>query len=254
MDPAQAAKNGRWDEVKKFLETNSHCDDYELAIMVNRSPSTIRRWKRNAGIALQEFPESNKREQPNKPAVLPVIDDPDVWDCEEWFREYYEEKRYGLSKIAKIIKRSPRLVRLRLDKYGIEVRSHRDSVRSSNKCSTPEWLVYHYGTRDEYTKWAMDNNVEPDETGGKEWSLLKCSKEAKVSTATICNWLVRVNNDGCEINMRDLNESVAGHRNPFYGRKHPEELLEKFREYGRRGYAKTLSEISNRKAKGTSTS
>lgn len=246
-DPIQAARDGRWDEVKQFLDDNDHLTIYEIAINLGKSPSTIRNWRRKTGLS-KEYPFKSRPKI--RAQSLPKVDDQDIWDNGEWFEEYYTTKKYGISTIAKIISRSPRLVALRLEKYGIETRSHSQAVRSSNPCSEVEWLVFYYGTRDEYVAWAAKNDVEADPDGGKCWSLKKCSEYAGVVPATIYNWLVRVNNEGLEINIRDLNESVAGVRNPFYGKKHSKETKARLREIALKNgnpFARTAA--SRKKAK-----
>lgn len=227
IDPVQASRDGRWDDVKKFLDDNDYLTIYEIAIKLGKSPSTIRNWRRKTGLS-KEYPFKDRPKV--RAQNLPKVNDQDVWDNGEWFEEYYTNKKYGIATIAKIISRSPRLVALRLGKYGIETRSHSQAVRSTNPCAEAEWLVFHYSTRDEYVAWAKSTGVKPDPEGGKCWSLKKCSEFAGVVPATIYNWLVRVNNEGLEINIRDLNESVAGVRNPFYGKKHSKETKEKLRQ------------------------
>jgi transposase len=224
-NPVEAALSGDWDAVKQFLLDNEHLSIYEIAIKVNKSPSTIRNWRRKTGLS-KKYPFKT-RPTPKK-ADLPTIEDQEIWDNEEWFREQYETERRGIQAIAKIIKRSPRLVALRLQKYDIETRSHSQAVRSSNPCSDKKWLMHHYATKEEYAKWASEVGI--DEDGGLSWSLKKCSGIAGVVPATIYNWLVRINNEGCSINIRDLNESVAGERNPFFGKKHSPETIEKLKK------------------------
>jgi transposase len=225
-DPAEAALEKRWDDVKQFLVDNDHLTVYEIAIKVGRSPSTIRNWRRKTGLS-QEYPF---KDRPTiKKMDLPSVEDPEVWDCEEWFREQYETNRLGISAIARIIGKSPRLVALRLEKFCIITRSHSEAVKSTNPCSEEDWLMFHYATREEYEQWALQKGVNLED-GGKGWSLKKCAEIAGVVPATIYNWLVRLNNDGSKVNIRDLNESVAGERNPFFGRKHTKETRARLRE------------------------
>jgi len=232
IDPCDAAKNRQWDIVRKYLEENAHLNPNEIAIQLGRSPATIRRWRRKAGMT-KKYPFT--RRQNFAARVLPTVTDPEVWDNEEWFKEHYEEKSYGISAIGRIIKRSPRLVTRKLNKYGIRIKSHSEAVRSANPCANEEWLVYHYGNREEYLAWAKKTGNTPDEGGGKEWSLKKCSTVADVVIATVYGWLVRVNIEGGNINIRDISESVAGNKNPFYGKRHPPEILNKVKKYLKRG-------------------
>lgn len=192
------------EDKKKWLEEHSHYDDYELAIMCQRCPTTIRTWKKQVGITLGVFPKKNKKVSRRKKALIKVSQDPDVWDNEEWLREYYIDKGYSIKSISIITGVSCATISYRLKKYDIPTRKHKP-----HKYSTPKWLVYNYGTREEYLKWAYSNDIEPDDIGGKGYSILKCSQIAKVSTATIMNWLVKVNNNGCEINIRDMSEALV---------------------------------------------
>jgi transposase len=246
IDPIKAARQKRWDDIKQYFSDNDHLTPNEIAINLGLSPSTIRKWRKLAGLT-GEYPFKDRPVA--KSHVLPTEDDQHVWDCEEWFKEYYEDKQYGITSIAKIISRSPRLVRLRLDKYGIKVRSHSEAVRSSNPCSNVDWLMFHYATKKEYLAWAKKKGVEPDPDGGKEWSLKRCAEMAGVVPATIYNWLVRVNNEGSTINIRDLNESMAGRRNPFYGKKHSPEALEKMKEASRNALANLRAKASTKEDK-----
>ena len=241
IDPIESIKNNQWELVKEYFEENDHLTVYEIAIKLNKSPSTIRNWRRKAGLS-SKYPFKTRPKIKKNDIIK--IDDKEIWDNEEWFRDQYEGKKHGIAIIAKIISRSPRLVVLRLNKYGIEIRSHSQAVKSNNPCSSGKWLAYHYGTRDEYIGATKD----PDSDGGKSWSLKKCASEAGVVPATIYNWLVRANREGYKINIRDLNESVAGNRNPFYGKKHTEKTKERLRQTSH-AYIKSRAKKSNKNTK-----
>jgi transposase len=246
-DPTEAALAKRWDDVKHFLVENDHLTVYEIAIKVGRSPSTIRNWRRRTGLS-QEYPF---KERPTvKKLDLPTVSDPDIWDNEDWFKKQYNTTKLGISAIARIIGKSPRLVALRLEKYGIETRSHSEAVKSTNPCSDEDWLMFHYATRGEYERWTSGSGVTPDDEGGKGWSLKRCAETAGVVPATIYNWLVRLNNEGSKVNIRDLNESVAGERNPFFGKKHTKETKARLREafIARYGDPKSRTKTSDKTA------
>jgi hypothetical protein len=236
INPVEAAKEGRWDDVKKYLQDNHFLTVYELAIEFGKSPSTVRNWRRRCGLS-GKYPF--KTRPTNRKKNVTVVKDKSTWDNAEWFEQQYTVNGHGIAMIAKMIDRSPRLVVLRLKKYGIETRSHSQAVRSNNPCADGKWLLYHYGTRNEYEK----ETENPDSEGGKEWSLKRCAEAAGVVPATIYNWLVRANKEGFQINIRDLNEAVAGHRNPFYGKKHSEETKERLRQSSR-AYIKSRTKKS----------
>jgi len=244
IDLVEAALAQRWDDVKQFLLENSHLTVYEIAIKVHRSASTIRSWRRKTGLS-EDYPF---KEQPRtRKTTHSTIADQDVWDNEEWFDKQYNTNKLGITIIAQIIGRSPRLVSLRLQRYGIETRTHAQAVRSINPCSSEEWMMYHYATRTEYIAWATRTGAAIDPGGGNSWSLKRCSEVAGVVPATIYNWLVRLSNEGGQVNIRDLNEAVAGKRNPFFGRKHTEETKKYLRKIfiERYGHPKPRTKASN---------
>jgi len=216
------------DDIKAFLLEHTYLTVYEIAIQLDKSPSTIRTWRKKLGLS-QGNPFKSQPQGRQKKAT-PSVTDPEIWDNAEWFEEQYYKKKLGIITISKIINKSPRLVVLRFKKYGIESRQHNEAVRSCHPCSKASWLYYHYGTKEEYVQWAKENDLEPDKDGGKALSLKRCAEAAGVVPATIYNWLVRIKRDGCAINMRDPYEAVAGERNPFYGKKHTEETKEKLRK------------------------
>jgi len=247
-DPREAAKNRQWDIVREFFKENDHLKTNEIAIQLGRSPATIGRWRKEAGLT-KSYPFKNRPKFPSR--ALPTVSDPTIWDNEEWFKEYYEEKSFGITAIGKIIKRSPRLVSLRLQKYGIKIKSHTEAVRSTNPCANEEWLVYHYGNRKEYLAWVRRIGAKPDNDGGKSWSLKKCSGVADVVPATIYGWIVRVNNEGGSISLRDISESIAGEKNPFYGKRHPPEILNRIKKNLKRGTFNPSTATSDQKAEGS---
>lgn len=209
--------------LKKFFDENPSLTTYELAMLVGKSPSTIRNWKRKCGIALKESPFNTKRvyEKTNYGSVS----DPLVWDTTEWFRQKYEVEGLGIPTIAKIIGKSVSLVANRLSKYSIETRTHADAVKSDNQFCNEEWLYEHYATREQYVEWCDQHTKAPNAEGGKSLSLTKCAELAQVVPYTIYNWLVRF-----KVPMRDISEAMTGKHNPFYGRKHSEATKTKIKE------------------------
>lgn len=209
--------------IKKFFEDNLYLSTYELAVMAQRSPSTIRNWKRKCGMSLKESPFKAKQEYARK-EVEQVLD-ANIWDNETWFRQKYEIETLGIPTIAKIIGKSVSLVASRLIKYQVATRSHSDAVKSINTACDEEWLYKHYATRDQYIEWCTGHAKVPDPDGGKALSLAKCAELAKVVPYTIYNWLVRF-----RIPMRDISEAMTGEHNPFYGRKHSDVTKARIRE------------------------
>ena len=198
--------------LKKFFSDNQEMTTYELARLANRSASTIRNWKRKCDIKAAETKWGSNRESTpfiNKPAYkkrkIDLVRDPEIWDNEDWFRQQYEDKRFGIPIISRMINRSIPLVRGRLKKYGIETRTHHDSVKSTNTCCNKDWLEEYYIK--------------------KGWPIAKCAQEAGVVPYTIYNWLIKF-----QFEIRDIYEAMAGERNPFHGRKHSEETKNKIRQ------------------------
>lgn len=209
--------------LKKFFDENPSLTTYELAMIVGRSPSTIRNWKRKCGIPLKESPFNTKRTY--QKSGYTQVTNANVWDTAEWFRQKYETEGLGIPTIAKIIGKSVSLVANRLAKYDIQTRSHADAVRSDNKFCDEAWLYKHYATRDQYVEWCDRNAKALEADGGKSLSLTKCAELAKVVPYTIYNWLVRF-----KVPMRDISEAMTGKHNPFYGRKHTEATKTKIKE------------------------
>lgn len=209
--------------LKTFFDENPSLTTYELAMLVGKSPSTIRNWKRKCGIPLKESPFNTKRayEKTNYGSENNAA----IWDTVEWFRQKYEVEGLGIPTIAKIIGKSVSLVANRLSKYNIQTRTHADAVKSDNQFCDEEWLYKHYATREQYVEWCDRNTKAPNPEGGKSLSLTKCAELAKVVPYTIYNWLVRF-----KVPMRDISEAMTGKHNPFYGRKHSEATKTKIKE------------------------
>jgi len=189
--------------LKLWFEQNQDLTTLELATKAGVSPSTIRNWKRSCGLELGKSPfdVSYKMSKKN----VEKVDDPIIWDNKSWFEDQYRIKGRGIYLIARVIGRSTSLVKGRLDRYGIPLRSHSEAVKSKSPYCNKEWLELNY--------------IELNK------SLAKCAEEAGVSPYTICNWLAKF-----DIPIRDIHEAMAGRRNPFHGKKHSEETKRKIRE------------------------
>jgi hypothetical protein len=193
-----------FDKIKTWLELNKRMGTYELAMIAQKSPSTIRNWKRRAGQKLKESPFQNVKHV-HKRRPIEVIDDPSVWDNAQWFKRKYVDEGYGTPTIARIINRSNVLVVNRLkNRYHIKTRTHKEAVKSNSKLCNLEWLTEHYVI--------------------KRWSLKKCAQVAGVVPYTIYNWLIKF-----KLDPRSIHQAMAGNSNPFFGRKHSEETKEKIR-------------------------
>jgi hypothetical protein len=209
--------------MKKFFDENPHLTTYEFAVLANKSPSTIRNWKRKCGLNLKESPFKVRVEYKRR-EVSKVAND-HVWDNEDWLRQKYEHDGFGIPTIAKMIGHSVSLVASRLKKYDIATRQHIDAVKSSNKACNEEWLYTNYTTRDQYIEWCSKKSKMPTNGSGKALSLAKCAELADVVPYTIYNWLVRF-----KIPIRDISEAMAGENNPFYGKKHSDATKARIRE------------------------
>ena len=75
----------------------------------------------------------------------------------------------------------------------------------------------HYADKMYYLEWCDIGGIDPDDNGGKGFSLRECAKLANVTHNTIYNWLAKFN-----IEIRDLCESVIGDRNGQHHSRNPE--------------------------------
>lgn len=186
--------------LRAFFEKHKYYTTYELAILVDKAPSTIDKWRSRCGIST-----GKKRLSDTKKVQAPVTIVPkEIWDNEEWLRNKYEIEKVGLPTIARMIDRSVTLVKRRFDRYKIATRDLRSSMASKNPMCTKQWLLDNY------------------ENGGK--TLVECAEIANVSPHTISKWLAKF-----KMSIRDINEAMAGDRNPFWGRRHSEQTKERLR-------------------------
>lgn len=236
IDPSDIAA------LSVFFDKYSYYTTYELAQMVDRSPSTIRKWRKKCNRKTEKMPFANAKKPTPPTRNIPSVSSPDIWDNKEWFEDKYYNDGYGIPTIAKIINRSVSLVVKRFERYGIQTRSYRESMASKNPCCCPQWLMENYADREQYLEWCKQNGKVPTADGGKGQTLAECAVKADVVPYTIYNWLVKF-----RISIRDINEAMVGKRNPFYGRKHSEETKRKIREaqQKRNGDTETRSERSD---------
>lgn len=207
---------------QRFLEENDGLSTYQLAVLAGKSASTIRNWKRKFQQPLKKSPFNHKPSGNSRP--IEHVDDKSIWDNEEWFRQKYEIERIGIPTISKIISRSPALVSSKLDRYGVEIRKHAESVCSTNPCCNKDWLMAHYVTDEEYAHWLKQLDKDPTVSRHPEapLSLSRCAAEASVVPYTIYNWLTKF-----DMNIRDIHDAMSGELNPFYGKTHTTETRQR---------------------------
>jgi len=153
------------ESLLNFFNKYNHLNNHDLAIIAGRSLTTIREWKRRCGLSVGKKPIAPYTVFKKK---LPTP--PENWDCKEWFYDMYINKKYGVGIIAQSLQRSITLVKNRLKKYGIKLRTVAESKKSKNKYCNEIWLRKYY-----------------EELG---WSAKKCSEAAGVCITTIYDWLV----------------------------------------------------------------
>lgn len=174
--------------LRKFFEDNDGLSTGELAVLCGRSITTIRRWKRTLGLPMRKSPFKKDYNKAKKIDVEQVTD-PAVWDNHDWLYHQYWIKGYGLIIISRMCGKPPETLWHKLKKYGIKIRKYADSMRSKNPYCNEEWLIFNYGTRNDYLEWCKENNVQPKPDGGRCLSLEDCAKIAKVVPYSIFIWL-----------------------------------------------------------------
>lgn len=141
----------------------------------------------------------HKGTQSKRKVVDPIpVELPIGWDTMEWFKQKYETEGLGAPSIAKLLGKKFGFVNHRLDKYGIQRRSIKQSMAKHRTRPTAEWL------RDRYS-----NSM---------WSINKCAEEFGVSYDTILDALRDYG-----IEERTTTEQFAGALNPFFGKEHTAE-------------------------------
>jgi hypothetical protein len=206
--------------LKSFFNEYGWMTASAQAVLVGRSISTVRRWRRKCELA----PKGKTPHAGRQPAPLPVgqVLPREVWDNKEWLAENY--KLYGTTHMGKMAGVSGRLIYNRLIKYGIKPRKVGENV-TRHDCCNESWLYYHYSTRDEYVKWCRTNKTAPDKHGGMALNLRECADLAGVVSGTIVNWLTKFN-----IRIRGRSEAWSGERNPMYGKRHKASTKRKIRD------------------------
>ncbi len=188
--------------LRVFFEKHQFHNTYELAALTNKSPSVIEEWRNRCGMKSGKKPPTTVKREFKPKDYEPI--DVTVWDNKEWLMQKYTIERLGLPTVARMVKRSVTLIRKKLQRYGIPTRDLQTSMASKNPHCTKEWLVSTY---------VNDG-----------WTLRECAEVADVSPHTISKWLAKFNLD-----IRDVNEAMAGNRNPFFGRRHSEQTKERLR-------------------------
>lgn len=191
------------ESLKRFFERNIHCTTHELAMLADRSPTTIYNWKKKCNITRtgREWtgkpsggPPFSKKPKYKKYVVDQILDK-SVWDNRRWFHQKYVVECLGSRILSRITGVSAVTVIKRLKRYGIE---RRKNITSKNKCCNREWIEEHYIKQ--------------------ELPIAECAGAAKVSTYTIYKWLVKF-----KIPIRDVYEAgVVGQK-----RKHDKSFIKR---------------------------
>ena len=182
LNPADPAS------LKEFFDEFRGLTNPELAILAGRTADTIREWRKKCNEKIQQDPFVEWRSRQTREPVVEVSR-PEAWDCAEWFKEQYEGNGLGVKLISNIIRKNKKFTYYRLKKYGVKIRSPRESTESDNPCCDEDWLYYHYARREDYLEWCEANNVDVDEHGGMGLPLRQCAELAGVVPYTIMNWL-----------------------------------------------------------------
>lgn len=175
--------------LKEFFREFRDLTNPEMAILAGRTTDTIREWRRKCDKEIHYDPFVAWRAKQESRNDVPKIIRPEVWDCAEWFKKQYEDNGLGVTTLSKIVRKNKKFVYYRLKKYGVKIRSHKESTESDNPCCSEDWLYYHYSRPLEYVGWCQDNRIEPDEHGGMALPLRECAELAGVVPYTIINWL-----------------------------------------------------------------
>lgn len=198
------------DDAKKraFLVKHQFLTNMEIGQMVGVSVKTVQRWRKKFdlpkkigyrwGGAHDERPACFKqRPYTSYKTPVDIIEDKKKWDNKEFFHEMYIVKGYGMVLIGRMIQKDVFIVKQKLKKYGIKIRSYAESMHSKNRCCNRKWLEENY------------------EIQGK--TIVECAKMAGVNEYTIMNWLVKFG-----IPIRDQYECIAGELNKNYGKRVPQ--------------------------------
>jgi len=218
------------ESLKAFFAEYDWMTISQQAILVGRSISTIRIWRRRCGI----LPRSQRPHIGKYPPALTVnnILPKEVWDNKEWLEGNY--KKHGTSYLGKLAGVSPATIHRRLKKYDIPIRKI-GQYAIVHQCCNERWLYYHYSTKQEYSEWCKQNDLIPDSRGGMALNLRECAELAEVSIGTIVNWLTKFG-----IRMRNRSEAWSGAGNPMYGRHHKAATRRKIRDKYFEAYRKGL--------------
>jgi Mor family transcriptional regulator len=178
-------------------EYNSGLNLADLAKNYNTSVSTI-------------VKELDKIGVQRRPALLPFtgtiqkrITNLSIYnDTKEWYYDAYITRKHSLTQIARFINKSIGFVSGRLIKYDISVRSISEGVRRMN----PDDVILAY------------QNIS---------SMSKVADQFNCTTQAISDILEKNN-----IVIRTTSEILSGEGNPFYGKKHSDEIKKRCASIG----------------------
>lgn len=166
--------------LRQWFDDHPHLGTNDHAQIINCSTTTIRRWKKQAGI------------NGVMPANLPVskavpkivnITVPVNWDNANWLERMV--RIYSLEDIANAVGVAKSTIHYKLEKYEI---SNRRGSQPRNKYCTRDWCTEHYVTQG--------------------LSQAKCAKLAGICQQTFANWLNRF-----KIPVRTSQETQKSHTN-----------------------------------------
>jgi hypothetical protein len=171
IDPADPASLRAW-----FLK-HPYLVGHELAAVACVCARTVQRWKRRVGL-----PAVPRRSPPGwrRPTPAALVAPPD-WRDGTWPERQYAAG-VSLRRLAQATGRSYTAIHKRL--RHATLRSARDAVASFHPCCTRAFLVENYSVRG--------------------LSLTRCARLARISSATLTDWLVRH-----EIRIRSSGEQLV---------------------------------------------
>ena len=177
----------------KYFINNSHLKTSEIAIIAESGLQYVRDLKTSAGLG-------GKKPKHNPPIKaqrkIYTLKAPENWDPKNWDMEWLKTVacHYSVREIANAINVYYVTLFGKLKKYGIKIRSKKQSTRSKNQLCNKQWVYKHY--------------VE------QKLSHRECAKLAGVSYQTFGRWLARF-----EIPSRTILETRAKHPAKMWARK-----------------------------------
>jgi len=167
------------DSLREWFEKYPYLSTHDFAQIAQKSANTIRRWKKKAGISKGS---SGSVRGISIPKISTIVA-PNNWDNENWLRQ--QHRTHSIREIAKATNRHHETIRQKFIKYDIEIKSVKESSKSTNIYYDKNWCQKHY----------VDYGL----------SLSECARKASVSRDTFTSWLNRFN-----IPIRNSEETFGG--------------------------------------------